>query len=305
VGDRCIPRVSVALLLLLLLGGAVWGADAPHLVLLGDPHLPGRYLPAKERVRERVNGWPDVAGVVALGDLCEDLGTAAEYAAAADFLRGFRAPVHPLAGNHDYLYEESRDERGRRRLGAPGSRETKLRRFTAAWGLSEPFRSLTLGSYRLVLLATDHPRSGHLAEMSERQLAWLRGLLLADPATPTLLFFHAPLAGTLADFNRQANSPGFVAQPEGEIRELLRRHPQALLWASGHMHVTPANESYAAPINRYEGRVENIHTPDMERAVIWTNSLWLYPDRVVVRTFDHGRGGWLARFDRRIELPRR
>jgi 3',5'-cyclic AMP phosphodiesterase CpdA len=297
--------VSIALLVLLLLGGSAWGSDVPHLVLLGDPHLPGRHLPAKERVRETVNGWPEVTGVVALGDLCEDLGTAEEYAAVGEFFRGFRAPVHPLVGNHDYIYGDARDDRGRRLLGSPSSRGAKLERFKTLWGLPEPFHSRRMGAYRLLFLATDHSRSGNLAEMSERQMAWLDELLAADPHAPTILFFHAPLAGTLTNFNQRANSPGFVAQPERELRDLLRRHGQVLLWASGHMHVTPANESYAAPINRYEGRVLNVHTPDMNRAAIWTNSLWLHPDRVEVRTFDHGRSAWLPRFDRRVEIPRR
>jgi hypothetical protein len=38
---------------------------------------------------------------------------------------------------------------------------------------------------------------------------------------------------------------------------------------------------------------------------IWTNSLFLHPDRVVVRTFDHKAGVWMSQLDRVILPPRR
>jgi 3',5'-cyclic AMP phosphodiesterase CpdA len=289
-----------------VIGGSAEGADPDvrHLVVLGDPHLPGEFLSAKERVRETVNGWPDATAVVALGDLCQDLGTAEEYAAVKRYFAGFRVPVHPLVGNHDYIYEDAKDARGRRRLGSPASRGAKLERFQATFGLPELFRSQRVGPYRLVFLAADHPLSRNLAEMSSRQVAWLRDLLAAESA-PTLLFFHAPLQGTLADFNEHANTQSFVAQPRQEIHDLLLAHPSVFLWVSGHMHVSAKNASYAAPINLYAGRVLAIHTPDMNRASIWTNSLFLYSDRVVIRTFDHAQGAWMPRLERTVAAPRR
>ena len=62
------------------------GGQAPyHIVVLGDPHLPGKFLAEKEAVLRTINSWSDVALVVALGDICEDLGTEQEYAAARQF----------------------------------------------------------------------------------------------------------------------------------------------------------------------------------------------------------------------------
>lgn len=45
----------------------------------------------------------------------------------------------------------------------------------------------------------------------------------------------------------------------------------------------------------------NIHCTDMQdRNVVWTNSLFLYPDRVVVKTYDHGKGAWMRKLEREI-----
>jgi len=43
----------------------------------------------------------------------------------------------------------------------------------------------------------------------------------------------------------------------------------------------------------------------MNRQTIWTNSLYLYPDSIVVRTFDHRGNSWLRALDRRIPLTSR
>ena len=37
-----------------------------------------------------------------------------------------------------------------------------------------------------------------------------------------------------------------------------------------------------------------------DRNVVWTNSLFLYPDRVVVKTFDHAAGAWMPKLEREI-----
>jgi hypothetical protein len=41
----------------------------------------------------------------------------------------------------------------------------------------------------------------------------------------------------------------------------------------------------------------------MNRETIWTNSLFLYPDKIVVKTYDHKRGAWLPDFDRTLLPP--
>ena len=289
-----------------------WGApiaraaDVPpyHLVVLGDPHLPGKFLPAKYRVLQTINSWADVDAVAVLGDICEDAGTAVEYAAAKQFFATLTKPAFFIAGNHDYIYEDAKNAQGRLVRGSPGSRSAKLARFRETFGVAEVYSSRRLDSYLLIFLSTDNLFSNHLAEISDRQLGWLRADLAKNGGVPTAIFFHAPLRGTLTNYNENANEDNFVAQPEREIRELLVRSPQVFLWVSGHTHTPATNESYAAPINLYENRVTNIHNADMNRERIWTNSLFFYPDRVVVKTFDHKAGAWMEKLERTILPPR-
>ena len=89
------------------------------------------------------------------------------------------------------------------------------------------------------------------------------------------------------------------------MAELIQRHPQIFLWVSGHTHTPATNASFASPVNVYAGRVTTIHNADMDRETIWTNSLYLYPDRVVVKTFDHKSGAWLEQLERTVYLPKR
>jgi Icc protein len=272
-----------------------------HIVVLGDPHLPGKHLSAKAQVIRTINAWNDVDLVVVVGDICEDLGTVDEYAAAKQFFADLQKPAAFVAGNHDYIYDDAKSASGTRIKGAPSVRATKLARFKEVFGLAEVYSARRLGEYALIFLSTDHLLSNRLAELSGQQLAWLKGQLEARSTTPTLVFFHAPLKGTLADYRVNANKANFVAQPEREIHELLLQHSQVLLWVSGHMHTPATNESYAGPINVYEGRVTNIHNADLNRDRIWTNSLYLYSDRVVVKTFDHKKGAWVADLERTVK----
>jgi predicted MPP superfamily phosphohydrolase len=162
-------------------------ADAPpyHLVVLGDPHLPGKFLPAKERVLQTINSWADVDAVAVLGDICEEAGTAVEYAAAKQFFATLTKPAFFIAGNHDYIY----------------------------------------------------------------------------------------------------------------------KNPQVFLWVAGHMHVSATNQSFRSDVNVYERQVTTIHATDMNRERIWTDSLFFYPDRVVVKTFDHKTGAWMEKLARTVLPP--
>ena len=154
-----------------------------------------------------------------------------------------------------------------------------------------------------LILPMDSLDSGQLTQMSEEQLNWLRQELAANTGRPTIIFFHAPLKGTLTNYRESINTPDFVAQPDKPIAQILRQHPQVFLWVSGHTHTAATQNDFAAPVNAWEGRIMNIHNADMDRETIWTNSLYLYPDKVVIRTFDHAQGRWLDGLERTIALP--
>jgi 3',5'-cyclic-AMP phosphodiesterase len=303
------PRLAIALACLTALAGSVplrsAGADDQprQVVVLGDPHLPGKHLEAKIRVLETIDSWPGVDLVVAVGDLCQARGTEEEYAAAAAFFGRLRRPFLPVNGNHDYLYADHLGLDGKGVQASPEIRAMKLQRFQKAFDLPDLHGTRRLGGYLLVFLAVDHLSSHRLAEMSDGQLAWLDEELRHHRSTPTIVFFHAPLEGTLGPIRPELAGPSWSAQPARRIRQILAANPQVFLWVSGHTHTTPKQPDFASPANLYDGRVTNIHDPDMNRAGIWTNSLLLFPDRVVVKTFDHRHGAWLPQFERTVPRP--
>ena len=272
-----------------------------HLVILGDPHLPGEKIRLKEQVIATINTWDDVDMLIAVGDICEERGTSVEYAAAKEFFAKLKKPLYPIVGNHDYLYPDSLFANLMKYRAVTEIREAKLNRFRDTFGLKEISYSKMAGKYLLVFLSLDSP--GFLAEISQKQIDWLTSELEKSKKTSTIVFFHAPLEGTLRGYNKNANSPNFVAQPTAKIREILKNNPQVFLWVSGHTHTSPREESFASATNKYESSVTNIHNTDMERETIWTNSLFLYQDKIVVKTYNHLKGRWLPEFERTILPP--
>ena len=291
-------------------------AGYSRIVLLSDAHLPVRtevvqdvakqlrIEAAKKKVLQDINGWEDAAQVAVLGDITAERGTAEEYAYAVRYFSALKKTLWPIAGNHDYMYADVLADKGKRVRADARERQEKLERFKAAFHLPEVYYSKQEAGYLLLFLSPDSLDGKYLTELSSRQLAWVQQQLDANPQLPTIVFFHAPLAGTLAPYNKEANTPNFIAQPEAALAELIQRHPQLFLWVSGHTHTPATNASFAAPVNVYAGQVTNIHNADMDRETIWTNSLYLYSDRVVIRTFDHKSGAWLEQLERTVYVPK-
>lgn len=271
-----------------------------RLIVLGDPHLPGENFTAKENVIKEINSWNDVDMVVVMGDLCEELGAPEEYDSAKQFFSKLQKPVWFIAGNHDYLYEDYKSPKGTKIKGSSGSREAKLRRFKEKFALSSVYYSRKVGNYLLVFLSPDSLHSKNLTSISDTQLDWLQSELDGNKGVPTIIFFHAPLKGTLYNYNQTVNTKNFIAQPYEKIREIILRHHQIFLWVSGHTHTPVTNESFNSAVNIFEKQVTNIHNANINRQPIWTNSLYLFPDKILVKTYDHTNGGWLANMERTI-----
>ncbi len=250
-----------------------------------------------------INSWDDVEGVIVLGDICFQRGTPEEYAFAKGFFSRLRKPVYFINGNHEYFYNDLPDLKGKITKASPETQAKKLKLFKETFDLPELYYTRKVGDYILVFLAVDELGSPHLTQISQLQLDWLQSELKRNKKLPTIVFFHAPLKGTLNNYNETVNTLGFIAQPENKIRELILRNPQLFMWVSGHTHTPATNESYSSHVNIYEKQVTNIHNCDMNRATIWTNSLYLYPDKVTVQTFDHKKNIWLKNLDRTIPLP--
>ncbi len=60
-------------------GGTGAGTATPErpyhgIALIGDPHLPGGNLRAKEELIRTIGGWGNIERVVVLGDICKERG---------------------------------------------------------------------------------------------------------------------------------------------------------------------------------------------------------------------------------------
>lgn len=281
------------------------GGQTPyHLVVLGDPHIPGKFLTEKEAVIRTINSWADVMLVVAVGDICEDLGTGKEYSAASQFFNKLAKPFVPIPGNHDFIYEDIKMLDGKRIKGSVAEKQKKLATFQKTFGLPALYHNKQVGNYNLIFLATDDVQSDRLTRISQKQLEWLRSELNRNKKYSTIIFFHGPLSGTLSESKKNANRKNFIAQPQKELRKIIQQNPQIFLWVCGHMHVPATNKDFRFEINFYENRVYALHNSDMNRETIWTNSLFLFPDKVVIKTYNHRLGAWSPELEKTLVPPR-
>ena len=299
------------------------GKGYHQIVVLSDVHIPGNNLPIKEKAIQTVNSWNDVDMVAVTGDIVATGGSLEQFTAAKNFFGKLNKPLRVVGGNHDYIYPDSypRNPATGHTLkeASPEARKKKLELFKKTWGLKEIYYSERLGNYLLVFLTPDDPVSNNYSQMTDRQLGWLSAELERNKNVPTIVFFHAPLTGTYKSQRiEKATTPdSYNAEPAGKVREILLRNKQVFLWVAGHLHIAPPSKSFSSEVNLYEKQVWVIHNADMngssifsEEAMkstshdtIWTNSLFLYPDRVTVRTYDHKQALWLKNLERTIRIP--
>ncbi|MHC1762363.1 MAG: hypothetical protein AB9917_23165 [Negativicutes bacterium] len=156
----------------------------------------------------------------------------------------------------------------------------------------------------LIFLSADMTSGNqYQTQISASQLDWFRSQLATHPV-PTIIFNHAPLKGTLADDYKNANKNQEIAQPHEELREIIRKNPQIFLWVSGHLHVPATDSNFKSPVNLYEKQVLNVHNTDLDREEPWTNSLYIYSDRIVIRTFAHHSQAWIPELERVVHFPK-
>lgn len=272
--------------------------DYKQVVLFGDPHIPGINFDGKRKVIDNVNTWEDVDLFVSLGDQCSDLGTDEEYKLVKEVFGKLKKPYIPIIGNHDFFYSDNGPDPNKPVRTSAGD---KLRKFKDVFGLPGNYHTRRLGSYLLIFLAAESTDSE--ARMKKPQLDWLRSELEREKNLPTIIFFHGPLEGTLDTYKNNINSVGFTAQPAADIKKILRDNRQVFLWVSGHTHTPPSEKSFSADINLYEKQVLNIHNTDMNRVDIYTRSLFLYNNKVVVKTYDHFNRKWLKELEKDVLLP--
>lgn len=294
--------------------GSVFANDANgwyHIPVLTDCHYPvktkttlsasaqERLIANKLKAIETLNHWSDIDFIAFLGDIIPDGGNETEWNYAKDFFSRLKKPIVAIAGNHEYSYVDNRDAKGKLALASKEQKESKYSKFKDLFNISgDVFQSRIVGRYLLVFLNPDIDTK-NLVELNERQLQWFENELSTHPDMPTIVFCHAPLLGTQFNWEENdTNLPKKAVQPAKAISSILNNHKQVFMWVSGHTHTPPTVSSFNHPVNIYQGRVVNIHCPAWEEEPLWLNSLYLFPDKVMIRTFNFNTGNWEEKLDR-------
>lgn len=295
----------------------VWAKDYQRIVVLSDVHygsketdnkaLRAQKMANKEKAVQDINSWKDVDLCVFTGDMVQLAGSKDEYKLARQLTDKVTQPKTFIAGNHEVVYSETPAVKGKLQPADPYERMTHIQSYKENYG--PLYYAKNMGNYLLLFLSPDEIE-GHMSgskpyavELSQAELTWLKAELKANKDKPTLIFCHTPLEGTILPDNSENEARNFTA-PSQDIKNILAQNPQVLIWTSGHTHTPPTDASFDNAINHYAGtQVLDVYNPSWEGNEIWTNSFYLYLDKIVIRTYSHKTHQWLPQFDRTIKLP--
>jgi hypothetical protein len=267
------------------------------IVLMGDPHLPGRHLSLKQKVIEDINSWPDVAFVACVGDLCATFGTVAELEFASGFFSGLQKPFFTTIGNHDNYYSDSGFVRASKE-----ERLKKIERFRKGFCEAEIFFSFDFFGWKIIFLAVDDVESSLYSSVSSQQLDWFEQILSENSQRNTLVFCHAPLwaKDVIKLFPPAIN---YIVQPADRFARIIEKNSQIKLWVSGHVHFGMTKELVMHPFNFFKNQVMNLLVCDLDgfsvldmnikprkHNDIWTRKLVLKPSGYECTVYDHVHG---------------
>ena len=265
------------------------------------PDVRTRKIHNKEQAVRDINRWQDVDLCVFTGDMVQKTGSPADYKLARELTDRVKKPKEFLAGNHEVIYHRDLSSTGRLVPADPYERGLHLQTYEKTFG--PLYHSRKLGQYFLVFLSPDTLESKYAVELSKEQLAWLEKELKDHRQEPTLIFCHAPITGTLIPGSK-LDTPRNYAQPAKKLHQLLTENPQVLLWVSGHTHTSPKNPGFNNPVNKIPGtEILDVHNPTWDGKQVWTNSLYLYPEKIEIRTYSHKKHQWLPQMDRTVPVP--
>ncbi|HEY3237571.1 MAG TPA: metallophosphoesterase, partial [Polyangiaceae bacterium] len=177
----------------------------------------------------RAEGAPEFC--VSPGDVI-DSGAARNYRFAKNELGAYLGaiPFYPGMGNHEY-YPET-DET----VGHTGEE------YCTAWGKPLRYAWKAGNDQRVLCVMLDHVYRESETWTPSETLAFLDATLRQHAGTVALLFTHCPLKDTVLDrdpardLDGDSRDPFFYVENSDEVRALLGRHPNAVLYFSGHTH---------------------------------------------------------------------
>lgn len=270
-------------------------AKAITLAVMADLHARPESLPMLQKAISRVNSLKDIYALAIVGDLCRQLGTSEEYEVLGRGLKGLTVPAYAVPGNHDILYKDNLFG-GEKKRGTPAEKKAKQEVFKRTLNLKSLFYSRKAGGHLLVFLPNDALSAIPCSMPSDEALDFLRETLRKNRDLPTIIFSHAPLAGSYGDKKTmpplQAN-----AQPAGKLQRILKANPQVYLWFAGHLHITPTQKYFNFAGNKV-GKVTVIHVPPIQIHSAWFHAVSLSPRGAVIRTMDVKTGRYLKKHTR-------
>jgi Icc protein len=186
---------------------------------------------------------PDL--VVNLGDDIEDESPSADrarYAECIGILRGAKAELVHVAGNHDLIHLSAADLR-------------------AAWGLPPEgalHASFDRGGFHFIVLHT-RERKDLDVSVGQEQLEWLAADLAAH-AAPTIVFMHHSAADQDLRGNRWFEGRPHIClvRERRAIRELFLDHGDVRAVFNGHLHWNHLDLIKGIPFVTVQSLVENL-----------------------------------------------
>jgi len=269
-----------------------------ELAIINDLHVNKGEYEDKARVIKVLNGWSNIDAVAVCGDLSHKNASPSEFALAKKFLDGLHHKKYVVNGNHDYRYSDQLKSNGGIQRGKSSLQKEKLARFMKTYGLKSPHYAVKASGYLLVFLCDDEINGKYLVTLSDNSLDWLDKTLDENKNTPTLIFCHAPLEGSLKKIG--SLGPSSFAQPAERIEKILRAHKQVIVWTAGHTHLGPSNENYSSSRTFWHKQVHVVISPNLGKGR-WVNTLTLAPGCVTVKTYDCYNKKWMKKYEKKFK----
>ncbi|MGE5674825.1 MAG: metallophosphoesterase family protein [Mycobacterium leprae] len=284
-------------------------STAPDLsfAVISDIHVIAGDREAEQRLRTALldihRAAPDAALLVVNGDLGN--GRPQDYEQLRAILASTpHPPVRYTIGNHEfYRAFYTPDGRYSRESFPNGETDgTAIARFLAFAGRDRVYGTETVAGYPFIYLGSECSRISRLeyadsACLSHDQLSWLKARLAEAHASgrPIFVFLHQPITQTVAG----SAFPAYMraVQQGEELRALLQQYPEVILF-SGHTHWALSHPLTLVRQGFTMVNSSSVRSPSdaRDRQILGMSEgliVSVYPDRVLIRGREFGRGRWV------------